>query len=77
MRKHIGRIGVTLGLVLFIAGCSALDAQPGVRTAGKNQCKPATAKNGKKYLVCTTVTVIDLSTMNVRICDSTGMGVGC
>ena len=24
-RKHIGRIGVTLGLALGIAGCSALD----------------------------------------------------
>ena len=81
-RTHVSRIAVTFGLVLGFAGCSELDDRNRDRdpdqTAGKAHCQwTEPDANGKKYLKCTLVTVIDTAQMNAKICDSTGMGVGC
>ena len=76
-RKDIGRMGVTFGLALGIAGCSRLDGQPHVVSAGKLKCYPATSSTGKRYLVCPSVTVIDPDQKTATVCnDTSGIGVG-
>jgi hypothetical protein len=85
-RIHIGRIGVTFGLVLCIAGCDTQTVQSDTTQAsesgdvalGKSDCKWRKLENGKRDLKCkTSKEVIVIDTTGTARCDSTGMGVGC
>ena len=64
-RKHIGRIGITLGLGLGIAGCGGASSPSGEVAAGNTSCywrKSTSVANTP--LVCTVaaqIVVIDTS----------------